>query len=332
MDSQDAGAFGNAQGDFGQVHAVADDALFQVILDFIGSHFSAALFALRGGRAQVGQAHHMGGIRQRVAGKVGHVSGQLPFGDGFLHIFRNRQFAAGEVHDAHALFQAADERLVDGAAGGIHERDMEGDVIRVLHRRFHAVGVMDGGGQGPGVLHGDVGVIAHHVHAHAPGSGVGHQRADGSQADDRQLFAAKLRAHELALFLLHQLFQAFRVLVFLYPGDAARDVAGGQQQARDDQFRHGVGVRAGGIEHHDALLGAFLDGDVVDARARPRNRQQGIREYHVVHGGAAHQDGVGGGFLGGHRVLPRGQDFVNDGRNAVQGLDFIHDGFAPFLF
>ena len=201
---------------------------------------------------------------------------------------------------------------------------MESDVIRVLHRCFHGVGFVDGGAQLPGVLHGNIGVITYYVHAHATGGGVGHQRADSAQTDNSQFLAAQFGADKLALFLFHQLFQALGVLIFLDAGNAARDVAGGEQQARDDQLGHGVGVGTGGVENNDALLRALLNRNVVDAGARAGDGQQGIRQDHIVNGRAAHQDGVGGGFLGGHRVLAGGQNFMDNGRNVVQSLNFIH--------
>ena len=39
---------------------------------------------------------------------------------------------------------------------------------------------------------------------------------------------------------------------------------GGQQQGADHQLLHGVGVGPGGVEHHDARLGALVAGELAN--------------------------------------------------------------------
>ena len=50
-----------------------------------------------------------------------------------------------------------------------------------------------------------------------------------------------------------------------------------------DEFRHGIGVRAGGIEHGDALFGALIQRDIIDARPGTRDAQQFRVQRRIVH-------------------------------------------------
>ena len=56
----------------------------------------------------------------------------------------------------------------------------------------------------PGRIHRDIRIVAVNLHAQASG-GVGHQDADGAQADNAQLLALDLRADKSALALFHGL-------------------------------------------------------------------------------------------------------------------------------
>ena len=67
----------------------------------------------------------------------------------------------------------------DHAARGIHGRHVDGDVVAAMQDVVEVGDVLDGGGQAPGGLGGNVRVVAKHVHAQIDG-GVGHQRADGA--------------------------------------------------------------------------------------------------------------------------------------------------------
>ena len=140
-----------------------------------------------------------------------------------------------------------------------------------------------GAGELPGVFHGDVGIVAQHVHAQRHAR-VGHQHADGAQADDAERLALQFGADELALALLHQLFH-FRALAGerFAPLHAVDHLAGGEQHAGDDQLFNGVGVRARGVEDHDAALGQFVQRDVVHARAGARHALDAFGDVHLVH-------------------------------------------------
>ena len=80
--------------------------------------------------------------------------------------------------------------------------------------------------------------------------------------------------------------------LLLHPLGAAQNVTGGDEQGGNDQLLHRVGVGAGGVEDHDAVFRAAVDGNVVGAGAGPGNGPQGVGELVVVHGGGANQDAV----------------------------------------
>ena len=136
-------------------------------------------------------------------------------------------------------------------------------------------------------------------------------------------------ARELALTLFDQL-RHIRALALqaLRPLNAAEHVAAGQQQAAHDQLGHGVGVRAGGVEHADALLGALVDRDVVHACARAGDAQQIVAEGHVMHRSGADKHAIRHRLFVGDGVLLGGQLGVDDIGNLVQRLNLEH-GFLP---
>ena len=68
--------------------------------------------------------------------------------------------------------------------------------------------MVDHPGQGEGGVHREEGIVAVDGHAQLSGD-VGHQHADGSQADDTKALAGDLGAYELALALLNHLCHIF---------------------------------------------------------------------------------------------------------------------------
>ena len=159
---------------------------------------------------------------------------------------------------------------------------------------------------------------------------VGHLDANGAQADHTQGLAPQFRAHKLALALFHQ--RAHRVALALEPGGPGQrrgQVAAGQHQPADGQFGHRVAVGARGVKDHNALLAAFVQGNIVHPRARPGDGQQAVGQGHIMHLGAAHQDTLG---LVAVVVHPEkiGRELGKPrGRDAVEGLDGKH---APHSF
>ena len=156
-------------------------------------------------------------------------------------------------------------------------------------------------GKAPGRIHRQIGIVAVHIHTQGFG-GVGHQAADGAQADDTQLFTLDFGARKGGFALFHQLAHLCLALEGLGPLDAGNHLAGADDHAGDHQLLHRVGVGAGGVEHHDAGFAALVHRNVVDAGARPGDGLEGIGERHIVHGGGADHDAVRVLHLAAHGV------------------------------
>ena len=150
---------------------------------------------------------------------------------------------------------------------------MDGDEITELVDLLHVCHMFDAAVQVPGRVYGNIGVIAVDFHAQVDGR-VGHTDADGAQADDAQLLAPDLGTRELFLLLFRHFGDIGILPVGPDPVHAFHNVTGSQQHAREDQLLDAVGVGAGRIEDDNTFLGASVQGDVVDARARPGNGQQ----------------------------------------------------------
>ena len=83
------------------------------------------------------------------------------------------QGVAAEVHDGAAGLGYLELVRADHAARGIHGGHVDGDVVAAMQDIVEVGDVLDGGGQAPGGLGGNVRVVAEHVHAQVDG-GVGH--------------------------------------------------------------------------------------------------------------------------------------------------------------
>ena len=93
---------------------------------------------------------------------------------------------------------------------------------------------------------------------------------------------------------------------------------------RNHQLLHRVGVCSGGVEHHDARLGAAVHRDVVGPRARPGDGPEVWGEYIVVQLGRAHQNGILVGHIVPHGVALLGQPIQPLGGNLIHRLDLKH--------
>ena len=152
----------------------------------------------------------------------------------------------------------------------------------------------------PGGINRNVGVVAVDLHPQLDGA-VGHPGTDGAQTDDAQHLAGNFIAHKLLFAFFHILLEVGIAGQVLGPGRGRRNIPAAGNQHAHHQLGHRVGVGAGGVEDHDALFAAPVQGDVVDAGTRPGNGQQVGLELGVQQVGTPHQDAVGG--VGVHRHL-----------------------------
>ena len=241
----------------------------------------------------MGQRHHMGRYCDLLIGEVGDVPGHPAGLQGLDHVVIVYQAAPGQVQDPDLTLHLGNGLRVDKVLGAVVIGDVDGDVVGHPVQLIHIFHHMDMAVQAQGGLHRQEGVIAVHIHPQLQGD-VAHQRADGPQADDAQGLAVQLRPSEGGLSLLHRGGQIHPggVDLLLHPLRAAQNVPGGDEQGGQNQFLDRVGVGAGGVEHHDAVFRAAVDGDVVGPRPRPGDGPQLLREHIVVHGGGADQDAV----------------------------------------
>ena len=160
----------------------------------------------------------------------------------------------------------------------------------------------DGPAQIPCGIHGQIRVISIDLHAQTDG-GVGNLYADGSQTDDAQLLPHDLRSGKILFLFLRRLGNILIGLRCLHPFDAAHHVSGRQKHTCDHQLLHAVGICAGGIKHHYTMFGTFVQGNIIDSRPGSGHSQQTLRQLHIMHGGASHQNAVRLLYVGGNLIF-----------------------------
>ena len=146
--------------------------------------------------------------------------------------------------------------------------------------------------QHPGRVDGDKGVVPVNLHPQSRSS-VCYLRSNGAQSDDAQLFPENLMTGKSLLALFRRLCDVGILRILPAPLDSAHHVTGGQEQARQHQLLHAVGIGSRSVEHHHAGLGTGIQGNIVHPGSGPGYRQEALRQLHLVHGGAAHQNAVG---------------------------------------
>ena len=161
--------------------------------------------------------------------------------------------------------------------------------------------------------------------------GVGDHGADGAEPDYAQCLAFNLRSDKTALALFHELGDALLALERVRPFNAADNVARGEEEPGQHELLDGVGVRAGRVEHNDALLRACVYRDIVYASASAGNRLERGGKLHVVQRGAADDNAVIlGGVLAVYEIgrVEMGKAAF---RNLVKQFNVIHRYSRPFL-
>ena len=323
MDDADALAASTGLVHLRHVHRVGDVAVFQVVTDLLRGHHGAVVLGFRGGSAQVRGAHDAGLAQDGFRREVGHVAGHLAGIHGLQQGGSVHQLTAGIVQDLDPVLAQGQGLGIDGVLGGGQVGHMDGDVVAQGQHVVQVHTVVYLAAQVPGCLNGDVGVVAVHFHAQLDGA-VGHAGADGTQTDDAQRLALDLVAHELLLALFHGLGHGRVSGKALAPLGGVGHIAAAGDQHPDHQFSHGVGVGTGGVEHHDALLTAAVQRDVVHPGTGPGDGQQIVVEGGVQQVGAAHQNAVRG--IGVHRHVKQVLVQLSQAHRAdgVQSFDGIH--------
>ena len=259
---------------------------------------------------------------RRGAREVADVAAQAVLVEGLDDGGLVDDLGAGEVEQDGARLHERELLHGDHAVGRVDERHVDGEDVGLLEDLVHVGGALDVGGQLPGVLDRHGRVEADDVEAEAEGR-VGDLDADGAQADDAEGAAGQLEALELLLAGLDGLGHGVSVGVVELVGVAGRgdEVAGGDEDAREDELLDSVRVGAGRVEDRDAELGHPGDRDVVRAGAGAADREQGGGNLHVVQLGGADEEG--GGLLDAGADLVEGVGEAGQARavDRVEGLD-----------
>ena len=310
-----------------EVHRVRDVAVVDVVLHLVDGHHRAVVLALRRRGAEVRDRQHVFDAEQRVVREVGRVGRHAPAFERRQQRRRVDELAAREVQQAHAGLHLFKRFRADIAAGRVVQRDMYGDVVAVCEDLVERGRLRDAARKVPRRVDGEERVEAVDLHAERFG-GVGDEHADRAEADDAELLAEDLGACERALALFDALRDLFAAALERFgPLDCRDDPAGGHQQRREHELLDRVGVCAGRVEHDDARLRAFLDRDVVDAGAGARDREQRLRQLHVVHRGGAHEDALGVLHLG-RKFIVRAEPGGADRADLVEAEYLVHHAFS----
>ena len=199
---------------------------------------------------------------------------------------------------------------------------MQREVIAVAARVFERRYALNLLGKRPRMLDRDKRIVAIHVHSQI-GAGVGDLRADVAQTDNSNALALQLAADErlLRLFRIHE--NVGVGSVFAHPIHRLHNATARKHEHRQNELFHGIGVRARRIEYHDALLGIFLDGNIVHAGAATRDGANAFRQLIAVQVGRAHENRIGlFGF--GHELVAVAKGNLAVFRDVVDGFDIAH--------
>ena len=188
--------------DVGQVDAVADVAVFQVIAQLGGSHHGAVGLALRRAGAQVRRALDALDAQQLLAGEIAEIVRDLAAVQRSQQRVVVHQLAAGKVQHAHTVLAHGQRLRVDGVARRGQVGHVHGQIVAPRQHIAQRHAVLHAARKAPRGVDGDVRVVAQHLHAQRHG-GVGHPRADGPKPDDAQRFAAQLRPDKLFFAFFH---------------------------------------------------------------------------------------------------------------------------------
>ena len=260
--------------------------------------------------------------------EVGHIARNLPALNGGKERVVVHKLAAGKVQNAHAglhLRKRFGVQVVERLRRGV---DVHGEIVARAEENVEIRDVLDLARKVPRGIDREIRIVPAHLHIELE-RGVRHARSDRAETDDAEALAGYLRPGKGVLPLFHER----RDLIALrgegfHPLDRADNVARGHRESAQQQLLDRIGVRAGGVEHCDALGGAALDGDVVHADTGAADAQKLLIEYGVVQLGRADEKRVGRAHLGTHGAFFRFQLVKPLFRNGVHGF-YIKHGVSP---
>ena len=275
----------------GEIDGIDNIAVFQIVHHLADGHLRAVVLGFLRGGPQVGDGDAAGHFCRPVIGEIRNIAPDLAGGQSCGHGLVIHQQVPGEVQNHHAVLHLGNGLGVDHLLGVLQQRGMQGDKIAVGKNLLPAVYPVNLTVQVPGGVNGDEGVAAVNLHSQLPG-GVGKGAAHRAQADHAQGLAQNLVTCKLGFALLHLLRHIRSTGNGFDPLHAAHHIPAAQQQAAEGQLHNAAGVGPGGIEHHNALLRAAVQGNIVHPRTGSGHGQKPVGEGKILHGRAAHQQRI----------------------------------------
>ena len=171
---------------------------------------------------------------------------------------------------------------------------MQANEVAGLDHLFHALRLLHLRRQAPGAFNGDLGIVADDLHA-KPDRRFGNHRTDRAQTDYAQRVVRQFAAGEEFLLVLHQCMKGFVVTLGHVANEIQRrhQITARQQQRRENQLVHRVGIGARRIENGDAASRKLRHGNIIRAGAGAADGAHAAGNGEIVHFLRAHQDRIG---------------------------------------
>ena len=224
-------------------------------------------------------------------GEVGHIPCHLAAVQSLCQICLVHQHISCKVQDDNPVLHLIQLFLINHALGIRGRRYMDGNIITFLVDGIHAGNVLHIPVQHPGCIDRDKGVISIDLHPQSCGS-VGYLSANRSQADHAQLLSPDLVAGKGFFALLRGLGNIGVLRILPAPFNSSDHITGGQKQSGQHQLLHAVGIGSGCIKYNYPRFCTGFQRNIIHTGPCSGHRQKALRQLHLMHGSAAHQNAV----------------------------------------
>ena len=174
----------------------------------------------------MGHADHMRCFQETIIGEVGHIGGNLTGIQGCQHSIVVHDLATGQIHKAYPLLHGGKSLCVDHLCRIGSVQGVDGDIIGLLIEFLHILHHMDMAVKAQSRINRQERIVTVHIHAQLDGH-VGHQSADGTEANDTERLMVQLRTDKCGLPLLYHFGNLNTGSSLLpHPANTAGDVTG----------------------------------------------------------------------------------------------------------
>ena len=307
-----------------QIDGVCDIAVFEVLVQLLCGHLRAAVLALGRAGSQMRQSDDVLASEYLLVGEVGDVLCDLAGLERREHRIVVNDLGAGLVDYPHAVAHGSKGLCIKHVMGVLIIGDVYADIVAAAEYLGDIVGSGNVARQPPRGIDGHERVVTDDVHVQRK-AGVCDQCAGSAEAEHADGLAHELGTGKVALALFDE--RGYPVSLAgdaLYPLDAADNVARGHDHGADGLLLDCLRICTGAVEHNDAELGIFIDGNVIIAGSRARNGKK-LGVYLVcVHIRAADDYAVGRCDIGRDIASLIAELVKADGRNVVYRFYVIH--------